>query len=62
MSLHIENLPQMRFDMAEAARVLRMSRVSLYHRIKRGEIKSQKDGRRSYITVAELERYVASRG
>jgi hypothetical protein len=47
MSLSAESLPQIRFDITEASRILRMSRASLYERIRLGEIKSQKDGRRS---------------
>ncbi len=50
MSLSAEQLPQVRFDITEAARILRISRASLYQRIRTGEIKPQKDGRRSYIT------------
>lgn len=57
-----ELLPQLRFEISEAARILRMSRASLYERIRGGEIKAQKDGRRSYITASELQRYVASKG
>lgn len=55
-------LPQIRFDILEAARVLRMSRAALYTRIHDGEIKIQKDGRRSYITAVELQRYVTAKG
>ena len=62
MSLPVENLPQIRFDITEAARILRLSRATLYERVRLGELKTQKDGRRSYITAAELERYVSSRG
>jgi len=47
MSLPSEHLPQIRFDMMEAARILRISRATLYERIKAGEIRAQKDGRRS---------------
>jgi excisionase family DNA binding protein len=57
-----EVLPQLRFEIPEAARILRMSRASLYERIRDGEIKAQKDGRRRYITTAELQRYIASKG
>ena len=53
-------LPSLRFEVLEAARILRMSRATLYIRINRGSIKIQKDGARTYITLAELERYVAS--
>jgi hypothetical protein len=62
MSLTAESLPQIRFDITEASRILRMSRASLYERIRLGEIKSQKDGRRSYVTAAELQRYVTAKG
>jgi excisionase family DNA binding protein len=57
-----ELLPQLRFEITEAARILRMSRASLYERIRDGQIKAQKDGRRRYITTAELQRYIASKG
>jgi len=53
-------LPSLRFEVPEAARILRMSRAALYIRIGRGAIKAQKDGARAYITLTELERYVAS--
>jgi len=53
-------LPSLRFDVPEAARILRMSRAALYLRISRGAIRAQKDGARTYITLTELERYVAS--
>jgi helix-turn-helix protein len=53
-------LPSLRFEIPEAARILRMSRAALYIRISRGSIRAQKDGARTYITLAELERYVAS--
>ena len=51
----------LRFDIAEAARILKFSRATLYSRISSGVIRTHKDGRRTYITRAELERYVASR-
>ncbi len=62
MSLPVEQLPQIRFDITEAARILRLSRATLYERVRLGELKTQKDGRRSYITAAELERYVSAKG
>ena len=62
MSLSAESLPQMRFDITEAARILRMSRATLYERIRLGELKPQKDGRRSYVTATELQRYISSKG
>jgi excisionase family DNA binding protein len=62
MSLSTENLPQIRFDITEASRILRVSRATLYERIRGGEIKTQKDGRRSYVTAVELQRYVTAKG
>ena len=62
MSLPSEHLPQIRFDMMEAARILRISRATLYERIKAGELRTQKDGRRSYVTATELQRYVTTKG
>jgi excisionase family DNA binding protein len=61
MSLSPESLPQLRFEIIEAARILRMSRATLYDRIRDGDIHAQKDGRRRYITAAELNRYIASK-
>jgi excisionase family DNA binding protein len=57
----VGELPQLRFEIIEAARVLRMSRATLYERIRAGEIKAQKDGRRRYITAVELQRYVLAK-
>ena len=51
-------LPSLRFEVPEAAQILRMSRAQLYNRIREGSLKAQKDGARTYITRAELERYV----
>lgn len=48
----------LRFEVVEAAQILRMSRAQLYNRIQDGSINPQKDGTRTYITQAELERYV----
>ena len=53
-------LPNLRFEIVEAALILRMSRAQLYTRIQEGSIRPQKDGARTYITRAELERYVES--
>lgn len=49
-----EPLPQLRFGINEATRILRISRA----RIRIGSIATQKDGRRTFITAAELHRYV----
>ena len=59
MSQQNDSLPQLRFDIPEATRILRLSRATLYERIRCGQIKTQKDGRRSYITAEELQHYVA---
>ena len=61
MALTVEPLPHLRFEIIEAARILRMSRATLYERLRRGELKAQKDGRRRYITATELQRYIASK-
>jgi hypothetical protein len=53
-------LPALRFEISEAALILRMSRAQLYIRIHEGAIRPQKDGGRTYITGPELERYVES--
>jgi hypothetical protein len=42
MSLPSEYLPQIRFDILEAARILRISRAMLYERIKAGENQNAK--------------------
>jgi excisionase family DNA binding protein len=50
----LDPLPQLRFEVSEVARVLRISRATLYQRIREGRITTQKDGRRTFITVSEL--------
>ena len=55
-------LPALRFEVSEAARILRMSRAQLYNRINDGALRPQKDGARTYITRVELERYVEACG
>jgi excisionase family DNA binding protein len=55
-------LPSLRFEVSEAAQILRMSRAQLYNRIQDGSLKPQKDGSRTYLTRAELERYVQACG
>ena len=57
-----EVLPTLRFEIREAAQILRMSRAQLYNRIHDGTLKPQKDGARTYITRAELVRYVEACG
>ena len=51
-------LTPLRFEVIEAARILRMSRAQLYNRMQEGSIRPQKDGARTYFTRDELERYV----
>jgi excisionase family DNA binding protein len=60
MSNSIESLPQLRFEILEAAKILRISRATLYERINAGLIVVQKDGRRIFITESELRRYVST--
>jgi excisionase family DNA binding protein len=62
MSAQSESLPQLRFEISEVAHILRLSRATLYERIRDGQIKTQKDGRRSFVTATELHRYVAAKG
>jgi hypothetical protein len=61
MSTTVEPLPHLRFEIPEAARILRISRAAPYERIREGLITTQKDGRRTFITAAELQRYVIPR-
>ena len=58
MTMTSDSLPQLRFDIGEAARILRISRATLYVRIRDGLITTQKDGRRTFVTTAEINRYV----
>jgi excisionase family DNA binding protein len=51
-------LPSLCLEVSEAAQILRMSRAQLYNRIHDESLKPQKDGARTCITRAELERYV----
>jgi hypothetical protein len=56
-----ESLSHLRFEITEAGRILRISRATLYERIRRGVIATQKkDGRRTFITTVELRRYVTA--
>ena len=60
MSSAFGTLPQLRFEIAEVAHILRMSRATLYQRIRDGQLKIHKDGRRSYVAADELQRYVGA--
>lgn len=59
MAIVPEPLPHLRFEITEAAHIRRISRATLYERIRVGLIATQKDGRRTFITATELQRYVA---
>ena len=58
MSKNSESLPQLRFDISEVASILRISRATLYQRVREGLIATHKDGRRTFVTASELQRYV----
>jgi excisionase family DNA binding protein len=53
-----DTIPPLRLEIPEAAQALRISRALLYKRIRSGEIAAQRDGRRTFVTAAELRRYV----
>ena len=53
------DLKPLRVPIEEAARLLGISRPTMFRRIQRGEITAVKDGRRTLVTAAELERYAA---
>lgn len=55
-----DTLPVVRLTIDEASSVLRMSRAYLYTRIRDGYIRAHHDGSRRYISLAEVERYVAA--
>lgn len=54
----IETVQPLRVGILDAARVIGISRASLYKRILAGDIATQKDGKRTLVAVAELRRYV----
>jgi len=49
-----------RYAVTEAASLLGVSRPHLYKRVKDGKIRLSKDGSRSFVDAAEIDRYVAS--
>lgn len=53
------NLP-FRATVKEAAAILRLSRRTLYERVKEGKLKLLRDGGRTFITGVELARYQAA--
>lgn len=50
----------LRNSIEETCAILKISRPTLYTRIAAGLLKITKDGRRSFVTASELERYLAS--
>lgn len=53
------NLQPLRVPVEEAARLLGISRPTMFRRIQRGELAAIRDGRRTLVAMAELERYAA---
>ena len=51
---------QLMLPPAEAARVIGVGRTTLYALMRDGQVRAVKIGRRTLISIAELERYVAS--
>jgi len=49
---------RLRYSVAEASRILGISRAKLYLRIQEGVIDKQKDGARTFITHHQIERYI----
>ncbi len=58
MESKAETLPNFRYEISEAARILRLSRATVYARIREGLLKTRKDGRRTFILADELRRYI----
>jgi hypothetical protein len=53
-------LEPLRYSIPESAKILRKCVPGVYLAARQGRLKISKDGRRSYITRTELERYVAA--
>ena len=51
-----------RYTIEEACQLTRLSRATLYERIAAGRLAVVKDGRRTFVTGAELERYLSAPG
>jgi hypothetical protein len=49
-----------RYQVDEAFALIGLPRSSGYARVKQGVLRVQKDGRRSYVTAEEIDRYVRS--
>lgn len=56
-----ESLPQLRFDIPEVARILRISRATLYQHSRRRNQDPQRRTR-TFVAAEELLRYATPRG
>jgi excisionase family DNA binding protein len=51
-------LTPLRYALSDVAKMLALSRSTLYARIAEGKLAIQKDGGRTFVTTAELDRYL----
>lgn len=49
-----------RYPVTEARGLLGLGHTIFYARVKEGKLRLQKDGKRSFVTAAELARYIES--
>lgn len=49
-----------RYPVTEARNLLGLGHSKFYERVKEGKLRLQKDGKRSFVTAAELTRYIDS--
>lgn len=56
--MHEQHPTPARYSIPQFAELTGLSRSTVYERIARGLIKLTKDGRRSFVSRAELERYL----
>lgn len=56
--MEIHNTSCLRHTFDEACTLLRVSRSTLYSRIRSGAIRVHHDGTRTYVSAAELTRYI----
>jgi excisionase family DNA binding protein len=54
------DIPLLRYKIPQAAQALGISRTQIYMRIRQNLLATQKDGASTFITRAELDRYVAT--
>ena len=57
-SPEIPQTPRLALSMREAARATGLSRSRLYIEVAQGRLKVRKAGRRTIVTVAELQRFL----